>query len=44
MSSRSWELDGFLESRKGHLYKNGVDAVELAREHADAPGDGARYG
>jgi diaminopimelate decarboxylase len=33
MSSQSWELDGFLETQNDHLYIDGVDTVELAREH-----------
>ncbi|HQZ81953.1 MAG TPA: diaminopimelate decarboxylase [Pyrinomonadaceae bacterium] len=28
----SWQIDGFLETREGHLTIDGVDAVELARE------------
>lgn len=30
---RSWELEGFLETKNNRLHINGVDAVELAREH-----------
>ncbi|MGD9561319.1 MAG: diaminopimelate decarboxylase [Pyrinomonadaceae bacterium] len=28
-----WEINNFLETRNGRLHINGVDAVELAREH-----------
>ncbi len=30
---RSWEIEHFLETINGRLHINGVDAVELAREH-----------
>lgn len=30
--TQSWEIEGFLEDR-GHLHIDGVDAVDLAREH-----------
>lgn len=30
---RAWEIENFLETRNGHLHMNGVDCVELAREH-----------
>ena len=29
----SWEIPGFIEARDGHLNIDGVDAVDLAREH-----------
>ena len=29
----TWEIESFLETKNGRLYINGVDAVELAREH-----------
>ncbi|MBX3289325.1 MAG: alanine racemase [Acidobacteria bacterium] len=29
----TWKIEGFLESRDGRLYIDGVDAVELAREY-----------
>src|SRR5687768_10455985 len=31
--SQPWEIEDFLETKNGHLHVNGVDAVELAREH-----------
>jgi diaminopimelate decarboxylase len=31
--NNSWEIENFLETRNGRLHINGVDAVELAREH-----------
>lgn len=33
MNPPAWILDGFLETKDGRLHINGVDAVELAREH-----------
>lgn len=33
MSSQTWELDAFLEPKNSRLHIDGVDAVELAREH-----------
>lgn len=33
MSSPNWKLEGFLESIGNRLHINGVDAVELARQH-----------
>lgn len=29
----SWEIEGFLETKNDHLHVDGVDTVELAREH-----------
>lgn len=29
----TWEIEGFLETKNGRLHVDGVDAVELAREH-----------
>lgn len=31
--TQNWEIENFLETHNGHLHINGVDAVELAREH-----------
>lgn len=31
--TQNWEIENFLETRNGRLNINGVDAVELAREH-----------
>ena len=33
MTSLSWKLEDFLEARNSRLHINGVDAVELARQH-----------
>jgi len=33
MESPGWELQGFLQHNKGRLHIDGVDTVELAREH-----------
>lgn len=31
--SHAWEIENFLEAKNDHLHIDGVDAVELAREH-----------
>ncbi|HEX6278783.1 MAG TPA: diaminopimelate decarboxylase [Pyrinomonadaceae bacterium] len=31
--TQTWQIEGFLETKNNHLHIDGVDAVELAREH-----------